>query len=526
MNKRRSLFALTLIGVLVVLNSCANDSFNNIESDLLGENNYESGTYNADVSIKNISEIGIQTNGLNGYLLGKYTQSPFGTKNASILAQVVLPNVSPTFGSSSQTAENTNNYQENETATAAYLYIPFFSRGSSSTNNDGDTVTTYTLDSIFGNNNASFNIKVYESNYYLRDVDPTDNYSASQKYYSNLDISSYIGAELANQANYKISTEAIARNKFDDPITDNDESTEEFDKLTPGIRIPLDASFFQTKILDKEGADEFASADAFKKYFRGIYITTDNFSENLMMLLNFAKAKIEVVYTYNQTKDNVAYTQTSRYEMSLTGINVNLYDNDGESITADSDPYDVSRVYLSGGQGRVAEFSIFTGSQLAEIKQNNWLINDAVLKLYVDQSVAYAQEPLRLYIYNAETGRILVDYGYDTTYNSTTPSSSELIHLGKLQKEDDKGVYYELRLTNHVANIIRRDSTNVKLGIAVASNVNTVNAINYINESNEKKYTSITSTATPLSTVLYGNSSAIDEDKRLKLKITYSKIGK
>ena len=101
---------LTVFGVLA--SACTNDSFNEIDGALLKDPNFNTGTFTATISVANIKEDAIQTNGLGGYLLGQYTQAPFGTKSATIIAQVGLTSVNPTFGSYSQANEDKNNKQE------------------------------------------------------------------------------------------------------------------------------------------------------------------------------------------------------------------------------------------------------------------------------------------------------------------------------------------------------------------------------------------------------------------------------
>ncbi|MDO4229798.1 MAG: DUF4270 family protein, partial [Capnocytophaga sp.] len=91
------------------------------------------------------------------------------------------------------------------------------------------------------------------------------------------------------------------------------------------------------------------------------------------------------------------------------------------------------------------------------------------------------------------------------------------------QKENNKGVYYRLRITNHIIDVIKNSAENVPLGVVIASNVKNTSFNNYLNTADTKKRIPVTSLATPLSTVIYGNSSSIDESKRLQLKINYTK---
>ncbi|MDO5106310.1 DUF4270 domain-containing protein [Capnocytophaga sp.] len=518
MNKIKGLGTLAIMAL--ALQSCADDSFKEIKSDLLGNPNYEVGVYTATVSVTNIQEKAVQTNGLGGYLLGRYTQAPFGTKKANIIAQVTLPEQNPIFGVNAQTKENTDNVQENETVTEAYLYIPFFNPSSASNNASYVSEAEYRLDSIYGDQKASFKLSVNELTYFLRDV---DNQLNSQVYYSDFDPTTHLGAAVVSPTSHTISNKSITRKKLDNPRTTEDESTTNEDVLAPGIRIPLNASFFQDKIFNKEGSDELANATVFKNYFRGISIVASDFSQDLMMLLDMAKAKIQFVYTYDVKENDKVLKIPTRYNLNLNGITVNLFENSNESVTPSTDAGNVSRVFLSGTQGYSAQFNLFTDSQLAEIKAKDVLITDASLFLYVDQSISYMSEPERIYVYNTKTGNVLLDYTNDPTATASTAATSVLNHLGKLHKENGKGVYYQIRLTNHIIDIIKKNAENVPIGVVIASNVRSLSLVNYVNTANEQKKIPLATVQTPLSTVIYGNSPDVDADKRLMLKINYTK---
>lgn len=503
---------LIITGLAFLSKSCTSESFKEIESDLLGQPNYSIGVYTATVSVTNIKQKAVQTNGLGGYLLGQYTQNPFGTKKANIVAQVNLSSVSPVFGADSQSAENTNNSQENETVVEAYLHIPFFNENSSVQTPTYTADTEYRLDSIYGNKNATFNVNVKELNYFLSEINQN---AEKQIFYSDLNIENHLGSSLATNT-LSISNKAITRYKFDNPDTTEDESKETNDVLSPGIRIALDKTFFQNKIIDKEGANELSNNTLFKNYFRGIHISASNFSQNLMMLLNLSKAKIELVYTYEKTTDGNRKTLKNRYEMNLGGIMINLFENSGESLNAENGN-NVQRVFLGGGQ-RNAEFNLFTNAELTEIRSKKVLVTDATLMLHLDESVSYAQKPERIFIYNAKTGGVLADYTLDPTNSATLSQNSQLVHLAKLNKN-----YYHIRLTNHVANVIKGTTENVPLGIAVASNVKGISVVKYSDSANYIKNIPSNTVTNPLSAVIYGNNQSVEVGKRLQLKISYIK---
>ena len=503
-NIQKILFFATIV---TLFSACSSNDFNEIDGGLLKNPTFDTNVFTATIQVSQIKESAVQTNGLGGYLLGQYSQVPFGTKSATIVAQVTLPAVNPTFGTKTQASENSENKSENETVTEAYLYIPFFNPNSSNSNASYSQNVEYTLDSIYGNRDASFQVNVRELNYFLSDIDTDLN---AKIYYSNdTNITSNLGASIVfnTTSTYTISNKAITRYQFDNPQTSEDESKKVQDVLAPGLRIPLSTNFFQTKIINKEGSSELANANEFKKYFKGISISASNFSKDLMMLLNMANAKIEIVYSYETSGTNSTTTETrkNRYELSLNGITVNLFNNSGENLT------DSSKIYLSGALGQTASITI-SDTDIANIKSQKLMVTDASLLLYVDNSISYTKEPERLFIYNTQTGAVLVDYQYDPTSNADLSTYSYLYHLGKLQKENGKGAYYQLRITNHILNLVNEIGTNVPLGIVIASNVKNTNSGAYLRDTNTKGKILSSAVVTPLGTVI----------KDVKLRISYT----
>ncbi|AVM55030.1 DUF4270 domain-containing protein [Capnocytophaga sp. oral taxon 864] len=505
-NIQKILFFATIV---TLLSACSSNDFNEIDGGLLKNPNFDTNVFTATIQVSQVKESAVQTNGLGGYLLGQYSQVPFGTKSATIVAQVTLPAVNPTFGTKTQANENKDNKQEKEKVTEAYLYIPFFNPNSSNSKATYKKDGEYTLDSLYGHKNASFNIDVKELNYYLSDIDTDLN--AKVYYSNNTDLTNNLGASIVSgtttATSYTISNKSITRYQFDNPRTTEDESKKVQDVLAPGLRIPLSTNFFQTKIINKEGSSELANANEFKKYFKGISVSASNFSKDLMMLLNMANAKIEIVYSYETSGTNSTTTETrkNRYELSLNGITVNLFNNSGESLT------DSSKIYLSGALGQTASITI-SDTDIANIKSQKLMVTDASLLLYVDNSVSYTKEPERLFIYNTQTGAVLVDYQYDPTSNADSSTYSYLYHLGKLQKENGKGAFYQLRITNHILNLVNEIGTNVPLGIVIASNVKNTNSGAYLRDTNTKGKILSSAVVTPLGTVI----------KDVKLRISYT----
>src|SRR5690606_13500175 len=123
---------------------------------------------------------------------------------------------------------------------------------------------------------------------------------------------------------------------------------------------------------------------------------------------------------------------------------------------------------------------------------------------------------------DAKNNTPLADYNFDS------PDNSRINHLGRLQhvSDDDnsKGVKYKIKITEHIKNLLLRDSTNVSLGVAVSNNVN-VEAATTQGSVLTPTDTSVTkvpvsSILSPKGTVLFGNNtSATNENKKLYLEI-------
>ena len=87
---------------------------------------------------------------------------------------------------------------------------------------------------------------------------------------------------------------------------------------------------------------------------------------------------------------------------------------------------------------------------------------------------------------------------------------------------DNRGIKYKVRITEHLNNLILRDSTNAKLGLAVISDIASVQNFGILDEeeSNNKSLASGI-ILSPKGTILHGNLS-FDSEKRPMIKIYYT----
>ena len=593
---------LTLL--LITLFSCTKE-YNTIGTDILKSDTFQTNVELVPINVVQKAIPPFKSNALPAFQLGSMNDNLFGKSEASFITQVNLSELNPYFGLWSQQRENDGDdsniavIEENESVTNVYLDIPFFNNTFDSdgdgvidiydvddndinSDSDGDGLTDiqerangtdplnpdtdgdgitddkdtdtqnpnagatlYDVDSLIGNRDASFKIKVQELDYYLRSFDPTDNFESFQKYYSDeTQLLNFSGSTIHDDE-VTIDTNEIVIYKEDDPDTDDvDESEEVKERLTPRLRLHLDKDFFQRKIIDHEGSDDMTNVDNFNIYFKGLVLQAYDFSDELLMILDYSNAKINIEYEYdkynkNDTDDNTSDDTIDKvkanYELNLSGNQINVFNKSAynqDILNNLNSSENLSRVYLKGGEGLIAEIDLFTDNDgnnvLDEIRSNGWLVNEANLTMYIDRDKINESgdliEPFRVYLYDIDAKTPLPDYYID---NSTGPKESnvKVVHSGILElDEDDKGLKYKIRISEHIKNIVRNDSISPKLGLAVSSSIS--NSVNTdVKTTDVMKYIPIATAINPLGTVLIGpNPEPENFDKRMRLEIYYTEI--
>lgn len=529
-------------GLAVLLIACGfvacDDEFSTVGDEIIENNNFSTDLFaDTEVVATNKRLNPVQTNGLPTYQLGKNVDPVYGTTFSSITVQasLIAGTEDPEFGDFSQSEEDEDltDFEEDETVTEVYLNIPFFS--SSSVNDDGETEVV--VDSLYGNTDAEFTLSVKELTYFLRAVDENGD---PQAYFSDEDYSSFVGETLFEE------TYMINKNQVEVIETDINGATV-FDEngdpvieetLSPRIRVKLDAQFFQDRIIDNEGSIKLSNNNVFRAedLFRGLHITADN--AEALMILDFQNANIEINYIYQKVNtqgntdpaDDQAEPEKASFNLSLSSANII---NTFSTPTFDQDVTTNDNLFLKGGEGAMSIIELFgpdtdnngVADQLEEIRENGWIINDANLVFYVNRDIQVdaAQDPQRIYLYNMDNNTPLDDYFVDQTVNPSSPSLSKAVHGGILElDEDDKPLRYKIRLTEHINNVIRKDSTNVTLGLVSSSDIRVVTSGQVQTGTSETEFVPTVSVMNPFGTVLYGSTPASPEDKRLKLEIFYS----
>ena len=538
---------------IILIYSCDKE-FASIDSDVISaENaiNFNTSSVDYPIVASNLRLNPVKSNNLPSFMLG-YNNNPFyGESKASFLGQVAPAEFSSSFG-------------ENVVLDSVVLTIPYYSRG---VDTDDDGNISYEIDSVYGN--TATKLYVYKSNFYLRDFNPSGDFSDSQNYYSNGALSN---SESINQSEIEaelLYESGIIGDGSDDfipsseriDLTSLDSLGESYvvSSIAPAVRLKLNNpndNFWQSLFFENEGNPELINPNTFKEFFRGLYIKADGVnSEGSMMLLNFASSntKLTIHYTSETSTDSdtdsggtstETITSQNEYVLNFTDNLVNIYENNFQVDVSNSNTVEGDeRIYLKGGEGYMSTVDLFGGdiqddngemvNAFDHFKNSfydeeneiaNKIINEAYIEFFVDQTQDIGSEPDRIYLYNFEQNTALIDYFLDQSVSSTT-INAKINHLEPLTRDGDsitgEGVKYKIRITEHLNNLILRDSTNAKLALVVTSNVGSIDNFSILNSGEEERDFPSGAILTPKGTVLHGSQSE-DLDKRPRIKIYYT----
>ena len=243
--------------------------------------------------------------------------------------------------------------------------------------------------------------------------------------------------------------------------------------------------------------------------------------------------------------DNVDLIETNQHEyvLNFSGNLVNIIENEQLfNFSENDEELGDENIYLSGGQGIISKLDLFSGVTQnesgeevnefeyfknffvdEETNQPKRIINEAFIEFFVNSSFSNEDEPDRIYIYNYQNNTPLIDYYLDQSISSTT-INAKINHLEPLKRDstsNGEGISYKIRITEHLNNIILRDSSNAKLGLAVISDIAAIQNQLIQNESGPNKSIVTGSLLSPKGTILHGNLSN-SVDKRPKIKIYYT----
>ena len=534
-----------ILYLFLIFQSCDKE-LTSFDSDVINsENAIDFSTGELDYSILSKSEIinPVQSNNLPSFLIGKYNHPQFGNSYANFVGQMVPADYNHDFG-------------DNVELDSVILSIPYYSRA---IDTDENLDVTYEIDSVYGNN--PIKISIYKNNFFLRTFNPFQSFDSSQNYFTNGSLSNNEQidiSQLEGQLLFEIDDFVPNANQINLTAVDTSGETYISQKLAPALRFKLNNpnnNFWETLFFNNEGLPNLSNEPDFKEFFRGLYIKTEGLnSSGSMMLLNLASsnAKLTIHYTSDNevvnndtgsTDDNL--TNQHEYVLNFSGNLVNIFENENLVDVNGTNTVDGNEnIYLRGGEGIITTLDLFSGSLIndngEEISEFDHfkdffydnisdspkrLINEAYIEFYVNQNFINSDEPERIFIYNYEQNTALIDYFLDQSVSSTTINAkiNHLVPLIKDSLNDNRGIKYKIRITEHLNNLVLRDSSNSKLGLGVMSNISSVQNFTILGDEDSNSNNSLAAgiILSPKGTILHGNLSP-EIEKRPRIKIYYT----
>lgn len=490
------LFVIAGLGSLGI-QSCESEANN------LGEQFFASGaatgeTQSYDViayNLNNNDTIQSDASRISQATLGAFTEDNFGMQKSSYVTQLRLLSYNPDFGT-------------NAKVDSVVLELkPIYASDSATTSTDENyvftgnvaakkVVTTYPIQKY--GNNKPLTLKVDEVDDFL--------YSTEKKYYSNQKVA--LGVNLATVSlDGKVSSVSIT----------SDADNKELLSRTVGIRIPLDAQYFQDKIVNKQGSTELKDAASFIRHIKGIKLSV---VENDGYILKFYPndVSIKMYYTYDTTSNGTTTKTSSVYQFDLGSSNVHFnqidYNRPSAYSTAMTNVDKTNgdeRLYLQGMGGAGAVLKI-PSTEIQKIKNlyknENIGILSAKIRLYTDSSVwnkSYAKPSSFLVKYAN-----LNDFLVDVSALSLSPS----FYFVKGNDLANNPAYYDITITQTLKNIIEKETENRDLEINVGDYLKSTQGTLLGQNYNTRAYA-------PQRIVLVG-SKTTDQNK-VKLNIIYAK---
>jgi len=531
--------------LIILFTSCEKD-FASFDSQVINSDNaINFSTSSIEYSLTTRSEMvnPVQTNNLPSFLLGSYNHPQFGKSNSSFVGQMVPSEYNHEFG-------------DNVVLDSVVLTIPYYSRGVD-TSEEGDI--TYEIDSVYGN--SPIKISVFRNNFFFRTFDPFSDFDTSQNYFSNgsLSVEEVIDSgQLEGELLFEIDDFIPSAEQIN--LTEIDTSGNPYvaQKIAPALRFKLNNpndNFWESNFFENEGNQVLTNEPNFKEFFRGLYIKVESVSDGTIMLLNFASSnsKLTIHYTSDTTTigdsdtGSVDEIETNQHEyvMNFSGNLINLFENETLVDVGLMDQANGNEnIYLRGGEGIISTLDLFSGTTIGddgeEISEFDLfkeffydeisdqpirIINEAYIEFFVNQNFPNNDEPERIYLYNYEQNSALIDYFLDQSVSSLT-INAKINHLEPLIRDslnDDKGIKYKIRITEHLNNLILRDSTNARLGLGVISDVASVQNFKILGDGSQSENKSLASGVilSPKGTILHGNLT-LDPEKKPKIKIYYT----
>ena len=430
MNKIKSILSVFLFGGLMV--SC------NSDADDLGKNLFDGNSVTGNqvsydlvaYNINNGDAVRADSYALQRATLGAFTEGQFGMQKSAYVTQVRLSKYAPDFGTNPVVDSVVLEIKPQYDATTKVVTTTNVTHGGQAAK---QTLTKYEAVK-YGNPAATMNIDVHEI--------ATDLGAVGTEKLSNSPVAT---------SGLPLGTKVFSGNVYAVNINKTSDNTALLTKET-GLRIQLNASYFQTKIANKNGATELSNESNFINYFKGLKISV---RENDGYLINFAPNEVTMTMYYrsggksntfsfdlgssNVHFSQISYNRSSTFNTVMAGIN-----------STNGDPL----LYMQG-----------MGGPGAGIKLNGAGISD-LKRLYKERGAAILSAKIRLYTdtntwnnsYTKPVGFLVRKQGEtDFITDLKTMLGNSNYSLVKAYSTNSNPSYYDIDITKTIKDIVEKE---------------------------------------------------------------------
>ncbi|TDQ28480.1 DUF4270 family protein [Tenacibaculum caenipelagi] len=492
--------------------SCEKD-FSEVGTNVVNNTKFETGEILLDVEITPINIESVQADNINttisDYWLGVYKNTNAEKIEASIISQIgYISGFKNTAGT--DTILNLDK---------VILRLPY---PATSTGKNSDGITEYKLDSILGNTSIGTSVTVKQNNTYLNRLNPSDP-SKKNTFFSDFD---YEEVQVLNEdLNFTFKPNKIDT-LFSYERIDRFNPSEKYDEIikttkivssdtipVPFLAIPLDVAKMKSLFWDKFEGAEFASKEEFDNYFRGLIIEASG-DDGALVPFNLASSpspSLDFYYTKSVMEGgSVKDTLNRKYSFPLSGIKNSHY-----KMTTTTSPAPANNFVIQGTAGSMAEVKILDDTKLLELRSNNWLINDASLTFYINQTISTEANllPQQLFLYQNKENDSAPTQLSDAYMESATFGGNLALN------DNDAPEKYTFRITDYISNLLagEEDFTADPLILKV-HNPTDIPVSNNILTTSVKTYN-----WNPRAVTLLDGNETVNGTKRAVLKISYSK---
>lgn len=521
----KSVYVGVLLSLFSTIISCEED-FTDIGSNVISNTKFNTNTFNAEITAENSILENVKSDNITRepgqYLLGVYKSAGYEKLEASIVSQVAI-----SAGLTLIEADTIAKYETSTTSIVTTIDTVFIKLPYQATLK-GVTATgpEYTLDSIVGNQTKGFTFNAYQTSTYLSRLNPLDP-SKLNSYFSN-DVFDKTGEALNTVPNFAfipnandtvINIKRWASNKtlVKTDVVKYSTSTSSIVPI-PFAAIPLNKDKFKQLFLDKYGSSDFDSQDAFNNYFRGLILEASG-NEGSLISFNFInsvtalKPSIEVYYTntaINTQSGDTIKTFRKNNSFLLSGVRSAIYKMEEKTYPVNNE------IKIQGTAGSEASIDLFgtvdldnngIADKLDDLRAKNWLINDASLTFYINQSADTTAIPYKLYMY-----RTADVSSTSTNLTHIKDSYSEPTFGGSLVRDaNGKVEKYTFKITDYISDLLSGEVVSPILKLKVHNSTdNPISSTVFTNYS-----------WSPKAITLF-NQDVINGEKRAVLKISYS----